>query len=120
MSDPRTYQLLIRLRRPVTVVVGALGERTFAAGDYLYTGSARRNLEARIARHLSWGENPQRKRHWHVDYLLAVRGVQVVQVQRFVEPECAVNQGTPGSFPVPGFGASDCRAGCISHLKRQA
>ena len=73
MSDPRTYQLLIRLRRPVTVVVGALGERTFAAGDYLYTGSARRNLEARIARHLSWGENPQRKRHWHVDYLLAVR-----------------------------------------------
>ncbi len=115
-SEPpaRTYQLLIELPASVRVRVGRLGEFDFPAGRYIYTGSALRSFEARIRRHLS----PVKKMHWHVDYLLAASGVRVRELARFAEAECAVNQRTMGEILFPGFGASDCRAGCGSHLKR--
>ena len=115
-SEPpaRTYQLLIELPAPVRVRIGRLGEFDFPAGRYIYTGSALRNFEARIRRHLS----PVKKMHWHVDYLLAASGVRVRELARFAEAECAVNQRTMGEILFPGFGASDCRSGCGSHLKR--
>jgi Uri superfamily endonuclease len=108
-----SYQLLIELARPVTVTVGRLGTFGFAAGRYIYTGSARRNLEARIARHL----RAEKTLRWHIDYLLAVAGVRVLSVRRSRHAECALNQATGGTIPIPGFGASDCRARCGSHLK---
>ena len=40
------------------------------------------------------------------------------EVLRHTEGECAVNQRVSGAIQVPGFGASDCRAACVSHLKR--
>lgn len=116
MTFPRTYQLLIEIERPVRVKVGRLGEFDFPAGRYLYTGSARRHLEARIARHL----RREKTLRWHIDFLLAAPGVGIAGVRRFVEEECAINRATPGEIVVAGFGASDCRAGCGSHLKRVA
>lgn len=113
VAPPVTYQLLIELRRPARVAVGCLGVFRFAAGRYVYTGSAKRNLEARIARHL----RAEKTLKWHIDYLLAAPGARVVKVRRFRREECAVNQGTAGTVPVPGFGASDCRQRCGSHLK---
>ena len=110
----RTYQLLIDVSRPIRVRVGRLGEFDFLPGLYLYTGSALRNYEARIRRHLS----STKKMRWHVDYLLAAPGVSVSEVRRYNEPECLINSRTLGQIVVPGFGASDCRAGCCSHLKR--
>ncbi len=110
----RTYQLTIEVKARVRVQVGRLGAFDFPAGRYVYTGSARRNIEARIARHLSQAK----KMHWHIDYLLAARGVRVIEVKRFAEPECVVNQGIAGEIIVRGFGASDCGAGCGSHLKK--
>jgi Uri superfamily endonuclease len=110
----RTYQLLIEVAAPVRVVAGRLGEFGFPAGLYCYTGSALRNFEARIRRHLS----PVKKLHWHIDYLLSAPGVRIREVRRFCEEECLVNRRTAGTLPVLGFGASDCRAGCGSHLKR--
>ncbi len=109
----RTYQLIIRVARPVDVVVGWFGAYTFPAGAYVYTGSARRNLEARVARHLRQEKTPR----WHIDYLLMAPGVTVREVRRSEIDECALNQATAGTIPVPGFGASDCRRGCGSHLK---
>ena len=109
----RTYQLVIEVARPLRVQVGRLGSFRFAAGRYVYTGSARRNLEARIARHARRGK----RRRWHIDYLLEQPGVQLVQVRRSRLPECALNQRTRGTIPVPGFGATDCPARCVSHLK---
>ncbi len=106
--------MLIEVADPVRVCVGRLGEFVFPEGRYIYTGSALRNFEARIVRHLA----PIKKMHWHVDYLLAASGVRVREVRRFSEAECLVNQRTSGEVIVPGFGASDCRAGCGSHLKR--
>jgi len=98
----------------VHVRIGSLGSFDFPAGLYIYTGSARRNFEARITRHLSTAK----KMHWHIDYLLAAPGVKVREVRRFAEAECTINQSLDGDIPVIGFGASDCRAGCGSHLKR--
>lgn len=111
---PIAYQLVIEVTRPVRITVGSLGLCAFPAGRYVYTGSAMRNPEARIARHLARAKTLR----WHIDYLLNAPGVRIVDVLRFEEPECAVNRGTAGEIVVPRFGASDCRAGCGSHLKR--
>lgn len=111
---PRTYQLLIEVAAPVCVRVGRLGYIDFPAGLYVYTGSALRNFEARVARHLS----VTKKMHWHIDYLLAAPGVEVRDVRRYGETECVVNQALAGQILAMGFGASDCQAGCGSHLKR--
>lgn len=110
---PTCYQLIIEVARDIDVTIGRLGRFRFAAGCYVYTGSARRNLEARIARHL----RQNKALRWHIDYLLTAPGVTVTNVRRSRRAECALNRAVRGSLPVPGFGASDCRAGCGSHLK---
>ena len=111
-----TYQLVIEVTEFLTLTVGKLGKFDFPTGHYVYTGSAKANLEARIARHLS----KDKKLKWHIDYLLNASGVHVNQVTRSIENECSCNQNTPGNCLVAKFGASDCRYGCISHLKYQA
>lgn len=111
--EPVTYQLCIVLDAPLRLQVGRLGSFIFPAGRYVYTGSARRHLEARLARHLR-RDKPLR---WHIDYLTSQPSVRVSVLVRSATPECALNQATAGQMPVPGFGASDCRCGCGSHLK---
>jgi Uri superfamily endonuclease len=113
MFAPHSYQLRIHLAKPLRLAIGRLGEFDFPAGRYVYTGSARRNFEARIARHLRREKTPR----WHIDYLLAAPGVKITEVVRTDREECALNQATAGDIPVPGFGASDCECGCGSHLK---
>jgi Uri superfamily endonuclease len=108
-----TYQLLIDVAQPLRVQVGALGSVDFAAGRYVYTGSAKRNFEARVARHL----RQEKAVRWHIDYLLTAPGVAVLDVRRSNEPECVLNQRAGGEVLIAGFGASDCRAGCGSHLR---
>ena len=54
---------------------------------------------------------------WHIDYLLNAPGAEVTEVVRSHEAECALNGAGEGRIMVTGFGASDCRAGCGSHLK---
>ena len=108
-----TYQLKIEVRRGFRIQVGRLGQFRFPPGRYIYTGSARRNFEARIARHL----RREKTLRWHIDWLLAASGVKVVGVKRSRIAECALNQRLRGSIVVPGFGASDCRSGCGSHLR---
>ncbi len=111
-ADHTSYQLLIRIERDTSVRIGALGVQGFPAGDYVYTGSARRNLGARVRRHLE-KDKPLR---WHIDYLLADPGVRVTGVLTSTRGECDWNQSLAGSVPVHGFGASDCRNGCGAHL----
>lgn len=111
---PRTYQLLIRVPEPVRVAIGRFGVFDFPAGCYIYTGSALRNFEARVRRHLS----KEKTLRWHIDYLLTAPGVRVRRVLRSDEDECLLVQRSGGEVVVPGFGASDCRSGCVSHLRR--
>ncbi len=115
---PGVYALRLVLQNPCQV---ALGRRSIAlpAGCYLYVGSARGpgGLRARLGRHLSGAGRP----HWHID---ALRGrAQVVGAYycaASVPLECRWAHALlalPGvTAPAPGFGASDCRAGCPAHL----
>lgn len=57
---PGVYQLVIRMRRPAVITVGALGRCRFPAGWYVYTGSARNGLEQRIRWHL----RQEKRRHF--------------------------------------------------------
>ena len=109
----KTYQLHIKVTRPLSLTVGRLGHFSLPAGNYVYTGSARQHLEARIARHLRQEKNLR----WHIDWLLTAPGVRVVAVTRSKLAECVLNQRTGGTTLVPGFGASDCRKRCNSHLR---
>jgi Uri superfamily endonuclease len=109
----RTYQLHIRLSQPVRLQIGRLGEFDFPAGDYVYTGSAKRNFEARIARHM----RRDKTLRWHIDHLLDAMETRVTSIVRAEHDECELNQATRGIVLVPGFGSSDCRKGCGSHLK---
>jgi Uri superfamily endonuclease len=108
-----SYQLEIDVERTIRIRVGRLGRFLFPAGRYVYTGSAKRNIEARIARHL----RKEKTLRWHIDWLLSARGVKVAAVKRSNEDECALNQKIGGGIVVPGFGASDCRNACGSHLR---
>lgn len=107
-----SYQLLIEVETPITVAIGALGVQPLAAGRYVYTGSAKRNLRARIDRH----RRQEKRLHWHIDYLLAHPRVRLREVETSSVAECDWNRSVNGTIPVPGFGASDCRNGCLSHL----
>ena len=112
VGGPVSYQLLIELKRPAAIRIGALGRHRFPAGLYVYTGSARRNMEARLCRHRSRAKTLR----WHIDYFLAHPASHLVGIERSAIPECALNQQTRGEVIVRGFGSSDCRAGCDSHL----
>jgi Uri superfamily endonuclease len=109
-----SYQLLIEITRPLRRRVGGLGMIYLPAGRYVYTGSATRGLEARIARHL----RRRKPLRWHIDYLTTAPGVRILDVLRSALPECRLNQSTRGELPIAGFGASDCTAGCGAHLRR--
>ncbi len=115
-TRPTSYQLVIEVPAPVRCTVGRLGTLEFPAGRYVYTGSARRALEARLDRHA----RREKSLRWHIDYLLAAPGVRLLRIRRSTRPECEWNQATRGCVVARGFGATDCRAGCGAHLKRLA
>jgi Uri superfamily endonuclease len=117
--DSGVYQLVVRVAANTNVRIGRLGRRRFPVGTYVYTGRAARGLRARVARY-SRGSGV---RHWHIDYLLANRNAQIVEV-RLASPqpgdECRVNRATgcDAICGVPRFGSSDCRGECGTHLWR--
>ena len=107
------YILLIEIEEELLLTIGKLGTFQFKPGFYLYVGSARKNLQARINRHLRY----DKKLHWHIDYLLTEGEVtEVILIEE--NEECRIANTLRGisevSFPVPGFGSSDCR--CPGHL----
>lgn len=114
-ADAGTYTLLVEIPEEISVGVGALGELTFEAGWYAYTGSAfGPGGFARVERHRELAAGEREARHWHVDYLLgAAAGVDTVVRSPGADVECAV-AGTIGGTRIPEFGASDCD--CESHL----
>jgi len=108
------------LRRSSTLQVGRKGCHRFPRGWYLYVGRARRGLGGRLKRHLFPGP---RRRHWHIDTLtssLHVRASRALVLPLEGVTECGIMQGILGVrgavVPVPGFGSSDCRSPCPSHL----
>jgi Uri superfamily endonuclease len=116
------YTLLIKLNRESKIEVGKLGVYKFPKGTYTYTGSAlgrgATDLKGRLQRHVS-----KIKRHfWHIDYFLSANESQITHIVFFEtgrQEECNIVKKLillGGKVIVTGFGASDCRSGCTSHL----
>ncbi|MBN2320002.1 MAG: GIY-YIG nuclease family protein [Acidobacteria bacterium] len=115
------YVLHLKVKGKATVRVGALGEISLAAGNYVYVGSARKSIESRVSRHRRLADTKTGKLHWHIDYLLTHPKITLIGQDAYAGcRECAVAQILASlkgvSIPVPRFGASDCRAGCGAHL----
>jgi Uri superfamily endonuclease len=114
--DKGIYCLVLR-NRPCTVSIGILGRRSFAAGFYVYVGSAQGSggLQ-RVVRHISLARNHDRRPKWHIDYLLSNNSFALISVVCAItgqDLECRL-AGTLQGAPVPSFGCSDCA--CHSHL----
>ena len=106
------YVVLAELNHEQDVQVGKKKNFAFREGFYGYVGSALVNLEKRIARHIK----PDKKLHWHIDYLLQTARVRaVIYAETAEKKECALARELIQKLPsIKGFGASDCK--CPSHL----
>lgn len=111
------YVLVIELAADLTLQNKRFAGTILPKGTYLYCGSANGpgGIAARVKRHCKATKKP----HWHVDELTsngAGRVVSVLVVPDGNECELRVQlSGEAVSFPVLGFGSSDCGS-CDSHL----
>ena len=117
------YTLIILLEAPSRIRISDRGWFSLKRGYYANTGSALGNgavgLRQRVARHL----RKRKSKHWHIDYLLAshkARITAVIACSASTSKECQISRNIQSideaSIPIDGFGASDCRQGCRSHL----
>ena len=117
-SNSGVYQLRISVGKICSISIGKLGTFTFPAGQYVYTGRAKKNLAQRIDRH----KKRNKKCFWHIDYLLTDENVQLEDIAIISEnfsDECSENKKLlmrNASIVAEGFGASDCKSNCGSHL----
>jgi Uri superfamily endonuclease len=107
-----SYVILIKLPKAQTITIGSLPDVYFPRGYYAYVGSALCGVKARLSRHL--GRN--KKRHWHIDYLLPKASITDIIIGESEDRiECAMARALSSQFDsIPGFGSSDCH--CPSHL----
>ena len=127
-----SYAVQYSLPTSQDLKVGQLGKFHLPVGEYLYLGSAHGpgGLRARISRHLT---HLPAKRHWHIDRLHAVShahsfyyllGTADSFKTEFHDSEMSIEciwsqvlaDLPDANIPAPGFGSSDCRAGCPAHL----
>ena len=113
-SDGGNYLVILELPEPCSIEAGALGKIHLEQGWYVYAGSARKNLSARIARHR---RKLRKQKHWHIDYLTpAAQTIKTLPIMTYRNLECdlASDLQALGGKGVHDFGCSDCR--CGSHL----
>lgn len=114
-EDSGLYLLVIRLTRPIMISAGKLPPTQLEPGTYLYVGRAKKNLRARVERHI----RAKKQTFWHIDYLLQHAHIKSVGIRHNAFDECemveSLQKRVPGSrIPLARFGASDCR--CGGHL----
>ena len=117
--DKGSYILIIHVDKPIKISIGKLGVFEFKPGYYAYVGSAMgkgaTSLIGRVKRHL----RKEKKLRWHVDYLLSKAKVVHVLYSTLERSECTLSKMLykAGFKPyIKGFGSSDCRQKCVSHL----
>lgn len=108
------YAIHLHLSSEVKVEVGRLGSFLFEKGDYIYVGSAKRNILARINRH----KKEEKVQKWHFDYLRPHGVITKIITYETSIGECQLaeklRKKSEGHFPIKKFGSTDCR--CPSHL----
>jgi Uri superfamily endonuclease len=108
-----SYCIIIKISKPF---YEKISNKTinFKKGYYVYIGSALNSIEKRIERHLK----RKKKKHWHIDYLLEKRNVEINEIffkESKTKEECEIAKKILEiGEPIKNFGSSDCN--CISHL----
>jgi sugar fermentation stimulation protein A len=101
------YLLVLHNTRERVLQVGRLGEIVFGAGYYVYTGSAKKNLTQRLARHA----RKRKKPHWHIDYIVpnVMKIVRKYPIRKREIPEIAMAERllSISESDIPGFGSTD-------------
>jgi Uri superfamily endonuclease len=106
------YILVIKLKRDIPLLTKRSSFK-LEEGVYIYIGSAKKNLNSRIKRHLS----KFKKYHWHIDYLLEFAKIKKIYIANTDKNECQIARKIEEIFqgkPILNFGSSDCK--CQSHL----
>ncbi|MCD8508494.1 MAG: GIY-YIG nuclease family protein [Bacillus sp. (in: Bacteria)] len=114
VEEDQLYIVQLEIPVQTEITIGKLGSFVFPKGTYIYIGSAKRNIRARVMRHLT----KEKRKRWHLDYLRPSAEVTAVMTLPREQGECALRQFVEvtcqGEVIVQGFGSSDCR--CDSHL----
>lgn len=107
-----SYLLLLELKNSKVIKIGNLRNIDFKKGFYVYVGSALSGLDQRIQRHF----RKQKKKHWHIDYLLDKAHIlKVFYKASEIREECFIAKILRKELTIiPDFGCSDCL--CTSHL----
>jgi len=120
-SKKGNYIIIFRLEERTTQKLNRFGNIELIPGYYFYCGSAHGSggLKSRITRHLTKSS----KKFWHIDYLKDFLFPTEVWYQVSLEKnECSFcktfHTQMDGEIPIKGFGSSDCRNKCGSHLVR--
>lgn len=107
-------QYFFLLDDDMTLTIGKLGTHHFLKGRYIYVGSAKKNILARVNRHIQ----VEKVSRWHFDYLRPYGTITDVQSYGDEIAECELAEFLTSqysaSLPMKKFGSSDCR--CFSHL----
>lgn len=113
MGNAGDYMIVLQMEEDSTITVGSLGDIRFPKGYYVYVGSARKNLDQRIAHHKAL----RKRRHWHMDYLrnaCRFTGAIPIRTKEDLEHKLAETLSGIADWTIPGFGCTDCS--CKSHL----
>ncbi|MCP8309838.1 MAG: DUF123 domain-containing protein [archaeon] len=96
-----------------------MGSLKFEKGWYAYTGSALgpAGLIGRIQRHVK----KDKRCFWHIDYLLnskysSIKAIIYANTDKRYECNVIREIAIMNTKPVKGFGVSDCKEECKSHL----
>ncbi len=114
-----TYLLEIHAVKPFEIKAKKFLGVKFPEGYYYYSGSAQKNYEGRLQRHIK----PFKRIHWHIDHLTTVPTNKITRIFLFEnaprETECRIVQDLIARFSLSeefkGFGNSDCKT-CGTHL----
>jgi sugar fermentation stimulation protein A len=112
-QDRGSYLIVLHLKRSRSIAIGGMGNIECPRGFYIYTGSAKKNLSQRIARH----RRKAKKHFWHIDYFREHADFcDALPVRTSDELECELAGAVRkiSQWEIPGFGSSDCN--CASHL----
>jgi len=113
-----TYCLCIENHQDQIIKIGALGPIEFKKGKYVYVGSALNSLIPRLERHMRMSRGEHDVFHWHIDYLLREKSVEIESIyitETDEHLECAIAEKvSEHGEAISRFGCSDCK--CDSHL----